>query len=183
MNSIESELIFSSVGMLVRSKMNVPLVGEDWVEKKIPYDQPIANKLMEISITSIEPKIENGILKEIKLKFVDTKGTKSVVEGVSSNPMYVNTDGNIQIVKSIRRVTRDALKKIPPDGTRIQFEKKGVIYETKLDVRTGEKDTLNMLVSDLFKSADGKPAAINVWAMNARFYDGQMWRYLSELRN
>ncbi len=183
MNSIESELIFSNEGMLVRSKMNVPLVGEDWVEKKIPYEQAIANKLMEISITSIEPKIENGILKEIKLKFVDTKETKSVKQESYFSSAFVNIDANIQIVKSIRRITRDAIKKIPPDGTRIRFEKNGITYETKIDVRTGEEDTLNRLVSDLFQTAGGKPASINVWgSLGARFYDGQMWRNLNELR-
>lgn len=183
MNSIESELIFSNEGMLVRSKMNIPLVGEDWVEKKIPYEQAITNKLMEISITSIEPKIENGILKEIKLKLIDTKETKSVIQESVSTAVFVKADENIKIAKSIRRITRDAIKKVPPDGTRIRFDKNGITYETKVDIRTGEEDTLNTLVSDLFQTADGKKASLNVWRhISARFYDGQMWHNLNELR-
>jgi hypothetical protein len=183
MNSIESELIFSKEGMLIRSKMNIPLVGEDWVEKKIPYEQAITNKLTEISITSIEPKIENGILKEIKLKLVDTKETKSVMQESFSTTVFVKADENIKIAKSIRRITRDAIKKVPPDGTKIRFDKNGITYETKIDIRTGEEDTLNTLVSDLFQTSDGRKASLNVWRdISARFYDGQMWHNLNELR-
>lgn len=183
MTSIESELIFSKEGMLIRSKMNIPLVGEDWVEKKFPYEQPINNKLTEISITSIEPKIENGILKEIKLKLVDTKETKSVMQEPFSTAAFVKVDENIKVVKSIRRITRDSIKKVPSDGTKIRFDKNGIIYETKIDIRTGEEDTLNTLVSDLFQTSNGRKASLNVWRdISARFYDGQMWHNLNELR-
>lgn len=183
MNSIESELIFSKEGMLVRSKMNIPLVGEDWVEKKIPYEQPFTNKVMELAITSIEPKIENGILKELKLKLVDIKETTSIMGGSFSTVVDVKPDENVKIVKSIRRITRDAIKKVPPDGTRVRFDRNGITYETKTDIRGGEEDTFNTLISDLFRAPDGKKASLNVWRdMSARFFDGRIWHNLNELR-
>lgn len=193
-NSIESELIFSKEGILVRFKrksmvatsvaefVDIPQVSEVWDEVMKPYEA-FSRKPMELIVTSIEPKIENGILKEIKLKLVDIKETTSIMDESFSTVVDVKTDENVKIVKSIRRITRDAIKKVPPDGTRVRFDRNGITYETKTDIRSGEEDTLNTLVSDLFRTTDGKKASLNVWRdISARFFDGRMWHNLNELR-
>lgn len=176
MTYTESELIFSKEGIVVRSKTDLPLVGEDWTEKKIPYEQAFPNKKMELLVTSIEPIIENDILKGIKLKFRNTK------EVPSNGTTLDKNDADVKVVDPIQRITNRSIKSLP-DGTKIRFDWKGVTYETKIDSRNGKKPSLNSLAREVCRTYRGDRASINIYQhINARFYDERGWHPINELR-
>jgi len=61
------ELVFDKNGIRIRQLVEMPMVGERWVEERIPYEEFGESGDVDLSVKRIETKFEDGTLKEIKL--------------------------------------------------------------------------------------------------------------------
>ncbi|MCX9010073.1 MAG: hypothetical protein OIN66_03020 [Candidatus Methanoperedens sp.] len=179
MDNLESELIFSKEGITIRTKTNFPFVGEDWAERKIAYEEAFNDKKMEILVTSIEPKIENGILKEIKLKL---NNIREIAPSILEDSQFGKSGENVRKVEPIKMITNRSIKNLP-EGTKIRFDWKGITYETQIDSKNGKKLSLNSLVRDVCQTSKGDSPSINIYQhIKARFLDEKGWHSLNDLR-
>lgn len=85
---------------------------------------------------------------------------------------------NIKSLGSIKQITNRHIKRIPPDGTRIQFRFKGRNYETCLDTVKYRYPTLNSIFTSKFH------AQIDIWVALKELYfkDEDGWHPLNNLR-
>ena len=67
MNKVETELIFTRDGIIVRTPVSIPFRGEVMHEEKISYDKLPTNGV-EMVVTSIDKIEESGVLKALKFK-------------------------------------------------------------------------------------------------------------------
>lgn len=100
------ELVFDKNGIRIRQLVEMPMVGERWVEERIPYEEFGESGDVDLSVKRIETKFEDGTLKEIKL-ILSRFRTSSEDKAVSS--------GDIQTDESEDLYQR-AMKKIEEGG-------------------------------------------------------------------
>ena len=171
------ELIFTRDSVVVRSKTKLPIIGEDWVEKRISYEKL---PKMELVVTSIEPQMDNGVLKSIKFELSSFKEMHEEGEEESNEPSVY---GTVVKLEPIRAVTNRSYVVNPPDGTKIRFDYRGVTYETTIS-RDAEVEYLNRLIRKHLRDPRGKPPSVNVYEqINAKYLDVDgKWQPLRTLK-
>jgi hypothetical protein len=181
MDESEYELVFLKEGIVVRKKVDLPLSGQTWVDEKISYDNASKFNKIEITVTHIEPKLENGILKEIKLK-------ANCFNIINDQPLdqvktKVNEEVNIIKLQSIKSITNRSYIGKLKDGVKVRFEWLGISYETSIDSNNGIEPSLNSLIQSRLKTPNGSIPSVNIYRdINARYFDGSNWHRLEELR-
>ncbi len=176
---IIGEIFCTKKGILQRIRTNFPL-GESWGEKEISYKDAFSDGSIVLRLISIEPDIKNDELMGIKLILGDV--AKEISPSLSLKKESIESTGNYTIVESIMRVSSQLGRNLP-NGTRIQFDWKGITYETKIDSINGKKSTLNSLVRSVCLTYKGEAASLNVYRhINSRYLDGSVWRPLNDLR-
>lgn len=176
---IVGEIFCTKKGILQRIRTNFPL-GESWGEKEISYKDAFSEGSRLLRLISIEPDIKNDQLIGIKLILGDV--AKEISQPPSLKKENIESFGNYTIVDSIMRVSSQLSRNLS-DRTRIQFDWKGITYETIIDSINGKKPTLNSLVKSVCLTYKGEAASLNVYRhINARYFDGAVWHPLNDLR-
>ncbi len=178
-NQIISEIFCHIKGITQRTKTNLPLGGESWAQDEKSYENAFANGIKVLNVIGIQPLIENGLLKGITLTLVSA--CKETTLSSSVEEKYIEDLGNLKMVDSIQRVSNQLNKNLS-DGTRIQFEWKGVTYETKIE-RSGKISTLSALARNACRTYKDEKASINIYRhIKARYLDNAGWHPLDDLR-
>ena len=179
-NKVAGEIFCHIKGITQRTKTNLPLGGESWAQMEMSYENAFAVGSKVLNVISIQPLIENGLLKGITL--ILGNACKETSLSSSLDEIHIENIENLKIVDSIQRVSNQLNKNLP-EGTKIQFEWKGVTYETKIE-RNGKKSTLSALARNVCRTYKGEEASINIYRhIKAKYLDNAGWHPLDELRN
>lgn len=175
-NKVAGEIFCHIKGITQRTKTNLPLGGESWAQMEMSYENAFASGSKVLNVISIQPLIENSLLKGITLTLGNACEETSPLD-----EKHIENIENLKIVDSIQRVSNQLNKNLP-EGARIQFEWKGVTYETKIE-RNGIKSTLSALARNVCRTYKGEEASINIYRhIKARYLDNAGWHPLDELR-
>lgn len=173
-----SEITFTKDGIVIRTKTNFPLIGEEWVEKKLDYQKAFDGKKIKFVVTSISPKIENGVLKDLKFGITN-------FEEIAS-PIHISDNGSeegIHRLSPIKMITNRNYVKPVVDGTKIRFDWKNETYETTVDSVKGVESSLYEVIKKNFKRPSGRPPSLNVYRdINAKYLINGAWRPLEDLK-
>lgn len=174
MDETENELIFSKEGILKRTRnKSAPTPFDDWSRQDISYEK-IDGLKWKIVITAIEPKIADGILKEIKIKY-----ESSDFEPIAPDITDESGSEDVKKVGTIKQVSNRSNVRRLSDGTKVRYTIEGITYETEVDSANSRHSTLNALI----KSIPGK--TVNVFekkTINAKYFKNGGWHDIDELR-